>query len=184
MLKILTMLVFEILIVSLCLLIGFSITWSTIKLGISPMPSSKKAYQAMLALTENTGNGAIVDFGCGWGHFVIAAAKKYPQRQIIGYELSLLPWLTVSLIKHALRINNLTIKRENFLSADLSATSVLVCYLYPGAMVAIQQKLESENNPVNFLISNNFAYPAVSADKILRLNDFYKSPVYLYHLKK
>jgi len=76
------------------LLITVSIIYNTVKLGISPMPSSKKAYIAMMQLADDTGSGTIIDLGSGWGNFVIRIAKKYPHRKIVGYELSYLPWLT------------------------------------------------------------------------------------------
>ena len=122
-------------------LITISIVYSTIKVGIPPMPSSKKAYNMMIKLAENTGSGTIVDLGSGWGSFVIPMAKKYPQRQVVGYELSLLPWLTSVFIKKLFGLKNLTLHRQNFYSANLSDTSVLVCYLFPEAMEKISYKL-------------------------------------------
>lgn len=166
----------------LVLVIGASIIWSTITSGISPMPSSKPAREAMMQLTEETGNGPIFDLGCGWGHLIILVALKHPHRQIVGYEVSLLPWLTATVLKKILGLKNLMIHREDFLDADLSSASVILCYLYPAAMAAIKNKLESESNKTLFLISNNFALPAQQPDKIIQLDDFYRSPVYLYQM--
>jgi len=146
------------------------------------MPSSNKAYNTMMKLAEETGSGAIVDFGSGWGNFVIPMAKKYPQRQIIGYELSLLPWLISTLLKKVLGLKNLTIYRQDFYKADLCKASVLVCYLFPKAMEKIKQKLLKEQHQVNFLISNNFALPSSEPYKVMQLDDFYRSPVYLYKI--
>ena len=165
-------------------LVAGSIVYSTIKLGITPMPSSNKAYLAMMQLTDETGKGPIVDLGSGWGHFVIRIAKRYPQRQIIGYELSFLPWLTSTLLKKLLALKNLTLHRKNFYLADLSKASVLVCYLFPEAMDKISNKLLVEQSSVGFLISNNFALPSWQPYKTIQLNDFYKSPVYLYKIDK
>ncbi|WDE04291.1 class I SAM-dependent methyltransferase [Thalassomonas viridans] len=173
---------FEILLLLLFVLIAFSIIWSTLAVGISPMPSSAKARQAMLNLCRDTGSGRITDFGSGWGHFVIAAAKAFPDRQITGYELSLCPYLTAYLLKLMFRLDNLTLKRRDFLTADLGSTSVLVCYLYPGAMKAIENKLATDQHRVDYIISNNFACPNLTPIKTLQLDDFYRSPVYLYHL--
>jgi tRNA G46 methylase TrmB len=63
------------------------------------MPSSSKAYNTMMKLVDETGSGSIIDLGSGWGNFVIRIAKKNPHRQVIGYELSLLPWITSTLLK-------------------------------------------------------------------------------------
>ena len=174
---------FEVTLLILCLLIAISITWSTIAVGISPMPSSKKARQAMLNLCDHTGSGEIVDLGCGWGHFVIAAAKRYPQRKVTGYELSFIPYITALVLKWLFRLKNLTLKRVNFLTADLSTASVLVCYLFPKAMQAIEEKLTREEHNIEYLISNNFACPSLNATQTIRINDFYLSPIYIYQMK-
>lgn len=164
------------------LVIASSIVFSTIKIGIPPMPSSNKAYQAMIQFADETGSGPIIDLGSGWGNFVIRIAKRYPHRQIIGYELSYLPWLITCILKKLLRLKNLTLHRQNFYQADLSSASVLVCYLFPKAMEKISHKLQSEQSNINFLISNNFALPTWKPSKTIQLNDFYRSPVYLYNI--
>jgi len=147
------------------------------------MPSSAKAYNAMLTLAEETGNGTLVDLGSGWGNFVIAIAKKYPQRQVVGYELSFLPWLSSSLVKKVLGLQNLTLYRQDFYQADLSSASVVVCYLFPQAMEKIEHKLLNQQRNIDFLISNNFALPTSKAIKVVQIDDFYKSPIYLYKLE-
>lgn len=150
------------------------------------MPSSNKAYLAMMQLIDETEietkAGPIIDLGSGWGNFVIRIAKRHPHRKVIGYELSYLPWLISSCIKHLLSLKNLTLHRKNFYQADLSEGSVLVCYLFPQAMEKISDKLREEQSNINFLVSNNFALPSCKAYKTLQLNDFYKSPVYLYKI--
>ena len=136
----------------------------------------------MMKLVDDTGSGAIIDLGSGWGNFVIRIAKRNPQRQIVGYELSLLPWLMSTLLKKVFGLKNLTLYRQNFYSANLSGASVLVCYLYPEAMNRIKNKLLIEQPNVDFLISNNFALPSWQVYKVVLLNDFFKSPIYLYKI--
>lgn len=172
----------DILFIALTLVAGSTIVWSTLTLGISPMPSSHKARQAMFQLADETGDGPIYDLGSGWGHLVVGLAKRYPQRQIVGYELSILPWLTTLALKKVLGLSNLTIHRENFLKAELSQASVLMCYLYPAVMEEIKENLSQKESGAHYLISHNFALPSQSALKVLQLNDFYQSPVYLYRL--
>ena len=146
------------------------------------MPSSKKAYRAIATLVDETGSGPIVDLGSGWGNFVIRIAKRYPQRQIVGYELSVLPWLVSTLLKKLFGLENLTLPRQNFYNADLPPASVLVCYLYPEAMEKIKEELQLEQAGITFLISNNFALPSSQPCKVVKLDDFYKSPIYLYKI--
>ncbi|MGB2742447.1 MAG: class I SAM-dependent methyltransferase [Cognaticolwellia sp.] len=176
------MTLFDALLLTAALFMTISLVYSSVKLGISPMPSSKKAYSAMLKLVNETGDGPIIDLGSGWGNFVIPMARSKPERQIIGYELSLLPWLISTIIKKVFTLDNLTLHRKNFYHAELPNASVLICYLYPQAMQEIEQKLLLTQSNVSFVISNNFALPSRQAEKVISLNDFYKSPIYLYKI--
>ncbi len=176
--------VFETVILALTILTGVSIVWSTLVLGISPMPSSKKARQAMMQLTHETGTGPIFELGSGWGNLLIPLAKIYPRRKIVGYELSLMSWLTTIILKRVLGLKNLQVYRQNFLHADLTNASVILCYLFPGGMQGIENKLNTEGGKLEYLISNNFAFPSHKPSKTIQLNDLYKSPVYLYDLKR
>lgn len=144
------------------------------------MPSSRKACHAMLEAVENSTPGPIVDLGSGWGTLVIAFAKKYPQRQVIGYELSLIPWLVSLMLKYIMGMENLSLYRRDFLKADLSDVSVILCYLFPRGMCSLKEKLEREQGRVSLIASNTFALPSCQAEKVLRLDDLYRTPIYLY----
>ena len=177
------MIIFDFLLLVTATLMTVSLIYSTVKLGISPMPSSNKAYKKMVEFVDITGTGAIIDLGSGWGNFVIRVAKQTPHRQVIGYEMSYLPWLTSTLLKKLFGLQNLTLYRKNFYNGNLPDASVLVCYLYPEAMEKIKNKLLSEQPNIDFIISNNFALPSWQPYKVRPINDFYKSPIYLYKIE-
>lgn len=136
----------------------------------------------MLQLIDETGDaaGPIFELGSGWGNLLIPLGKKYPQRKIIGYELSIVPWLTSVILKNLLGLKNIQVYRSNFLHADLTSASVILCYLFPKGMQAIESKIKLQSGQLEYLISNNFSLPSCQPIKIIQLNDFYKSPVYLY----
>ena len=183
-----------VIIILIGLSIGLSIVWSTLTLGISPMPSSKQARQVMLMLLDETlitasaatpkkkEAGPIYELGSGWGGLLISLAEKYPQRNIIAYELSIMPWLTTIIRLKVLGLKNVTVHRQNFLNADLTDAAVILCYLFPRGMNALEAKikLSAENTRLEYLISNNFSLLSHQAIKTIQLNDLYKSPVYLY----
>lgn len=146
------------------------------------MPSSKKARQAIIDLVETAGGGAIVDLGSGWGSLIIRLAMKYPDREVVGYELSFIPWLATVLMAKLLGLNNMTVHRQDFLLVDLSAASVIVCYLFPAGMAALEAKLAVPTMAVHYVISNNFSLPSYKAEKTVILDDFYRSPVYCYRI--
>ena len=179
--------VFEAVLLVFTIFTGASIVWSTLASGISPMPSSSKARQAMLQLMDEAvggaGAGPILELGSGWGNLLIPLAKKYPKQKIIGYELSFVPWLTSIILKNILGLKNIKVYRRNFLEADLTDASIIVCYLFPEAMQGIENKINTGSAKTDYVISNNFSLPSYKPIKTIQLDDLYKSPVYLYELR-
>ena len=146
------------------------------------MPSSTKAYIAMVQLADETGLDTIIDLGSGWGNFIIPMARRAPDKAVIGYELSVLPWFFTNVLIKLLRLKNLNVYRQDFFKVTLPTDAALVCYLYPQAMEKLSEKLNQEDSTkkTRYLISNNFALPSKQANKIIKLDDFYQSPIYFY----
>jgi hypothetical protein len=174
------MVILKLILLALLLLVVISIVWSTLRTGISPMPSSRKACHAMLASTDRPINGHLIDLGSGWGTLVIALARKYPRQQVIGYELSWFPWLVSIIRKYVLRLDNLTLYRKDFKKARISDASILFCYLFPGGMISLDEKLKREQSNEILIVSNTFALPSCQPTKVIRLKDIYKTPIYVY----
>jgi hypothetical protein len=173
-----------ILLVGFFLLVIITIVGYTLKTGISPMPGSAAARREILRqlkiIPDHHQKKTIVDLGSGWGHLVISVARQFPQHRVVGYELSLFPWLTSIALKHLLRLDNLILYRKDFFNADLSGADILLCYLFPQAMNALHEKIQQEDLRIEILISNCFALPSRQADQTVRLKDAYNTPIYLY----
>lgn len=148
------------------------------------MPSSSQARNAILSLMEDTDSesGPVYELGSGWGGLALKLAKKFPDRSIIAFEVSLVPWLVSVFLQKALGIGNLKIYRKSFLKADLSGAEILICYLHTQGMLQVADKLKDAEPGNRFLISSTFALPGYSVDRSVQINDFYCSPVYRYRL--
>ena len=184
----------------LALVAVLSILIGSLRAGISPMPSSRKAHQAVLSMLEmsesvkdsHNGRGlTLIDCGSGWGHLVFQLARRYPETQVIGYELSFIPWLASCLLARFLLMNNLTIYRENFsgtnLPVPLSQGDILFTYLYPKGMARLAELLTSEelskhSGRSQQLVSICFALPGFEPDEQQTLNDLYQTRIYRYRL--
>jgi hypothetical protein len=77
-------------------------------------------------------------------------------------------------------LDNLILYRRDFMDADLSGASVLTCYLFPGGMVSLEDKLERDNISDVLIVSSTFALPSSEPTKVIRVKDIYNTPVYLY----
>ena len=122
----------------------------------------------------------IADMGSGWGTLVVALARRYPQRLIVGYELSWLPWLVSCGLKHLLGLSNVTLLRCDFAQADLQRIGAVVCYLCPQAMRHLHHTLMHRPHQVRCIISHTFALPQCVAAAQRSIPDLYHSPIYRY----
>lgn len=158
----------------------FSILLYTVKVGISPVPSSFKAQKVIGQLLPENPSGKIYELGAGWGTLLSLLAKKYPDCEIVGYELSPAPFVTSWL--RCLGSRNAKVVWDDFFDADLKDAGLVVCYLYPGAMRKLKPKFERELPKGAIVISNTFAVPDWKAEQVIVLDDLYKTKVYLYRL--
>lgn len=156
-------------------------TW---RLGISPMPSSLKAKKALLALIPKDLKGHIYELGAGWGTLAFPLAERFPQNPIIAYEKALIPYLFCRLRLWLHPLPNLHIKCKDFYQEDLADAGLIVCYLYPGAMSKLAPKLQKKLLSGACIISNTFALPNWKAEKVVELDDLYRTKIYLYQTTK
>ncbi len=78
---------------------------------------------------------------------------------------------------------NLEIVRRNFLKDDLAKASLVVCYLYPGAMTKLSSKLAQELKPSAEVISNTFEIPSWTPTVIQNLEDVMCPQIFHYKMK-
>ncbi len=175
------MIFFEILLLIIVILAGGSIIFTTLRIGASPMPSSRKMRHAIMCLMEDSQHRTLIDLGSGWGTMVTTLAIKFPERKIIGYEISFIPWVFSLAVKYFLQLKNLTLHHKNFLKVHLS-DAALICYLLPKNMISLEKKLKQDKTTSSLLVSNTFALPSYKPLKVIRINDIYKSPIYLYEI--
>lgn len=152
------------------------IIWS-FKNRISPMPSSLAMRKTLFASLEDCSGKRIVDLGSGWGHLIVGMARKFPKAFVTGYENSPLPFLFSFLLKGKLPVS---VKMQDFFTADLKAADVVLCYLCPYSMEKLGDKFTKELPESAQVISLVFAIPGWKPDKVIYADDLYRSPIYFY----
>ncbi len=165
----------------ICLILILIVAWS-IKNGIGPMPSSLLARKALLDNLPDEGRGIIYELGSGWGSLAFPLAKKYPHCTIIAYENSPIPYFVSKIILLFSRHKNLRIKRQDFFKVNLQNASIIVCYLYPGAMQKLRRKFESELKKGTLVATNTFSIPQWHAQKTIEIKDLYNTKIYIFKL--
>jgi hypothetical protein len=157
-----------------------SVVWSTLRLGISPMPTSRRARRALLSLVPPDVQGEVHELGAGWGGLALALAEACPRAQVIAWEASWVPWLVFRLRLVLRPPSNLELRRRDFFEADLSRAGLVVCYLWTGAMTRLSRKFDAELSPGAVVLSHTFGLRGWSAETTRSVDDLYRTPVYRY----
>lgn len=167
------------------LLAVVSIVYYGIRLGITPMPSSPSAVRTILGLIPDSTEGKIVDLGSGWGSLAYPISARFADAEVVGYELSPIPWLYSRLKGVFVRRGNLELHRRNVFEADLRDVDVVVVFLHPAAMRKLRVKFERELRPGCLVLSNTFAVPRWEASETRRLSGSWFSTstaIYVYRV--
>ncbi len=170
---------FELILLIILLLIILYVMIESLKIGISPMPSNKKVAYVLLDILKTNKDNKIYELGSGFGSLAIFLATNLPDKKIIAYEISTIPWLISLLLKNILRVNNLYIYKKNFLDEKLN-DGVLVCYLFPKGMKSLEDKI-FEDTINTTILSNTFAFRNIKERATINSNDFLKTSVFIYH---
>lgn len=169
---------FDFILLLVLLILLLNIVFYTLKIGISPMPSSKKV---LIKIDENVklfDFDTIIDLGSGFGTLAIYIAINNPTKKVIGYELSLIPYLISKFLKIILKIKNLEFKKKNFLFENLD-NKVLITYLFPKGMEKLENKIK-DSKIKSILISSTFKFRNIKEDYCDYCNDIYNTPIFLY----
>lgn len=133
----------KIIIIELILFSLFLIpTLIAITKGAPWVPTPMNRVRKMLELAKIKEGEKIYDLGCGDGRFVHLASKKY-KAEAVGFELSPLVYLIAKIFQPFWR-SKAKIKFKNFHKVDLSDADIIVCYLLPNTLKALQEKFEKE----------------------------------------
>lgn len=161
-----------------------SIFWSTLTLGISPMPTSGKVKRELLALVPDELEGEVHELGAGWGTLAWALAEKCPRATVIGWERSPFPFLFCRLRSLVQRRQNLTVRFGDFHQADLKGARLVVTYLWTGAMARLGPKFEAELPNGAIVISHTFAWRGKEPELTRVTADLYRTPIYRYRISR
>ena len=162
--------------VFLCLLYS----WIT---GISPVSSTFKSRRKIIKAIEPSQKGIIYELGAGWGALAFPLARRCPASTVVAYEISPVPWVFMKTRVCLFGPRNLRVVRRNFLKDDLSKASLIVCYLYPGAMKKLSAKLPLELKPSARVISNSFEIPDWTPIAVQKLEDVMCPQIFHYKMK-
>ena len=171
---------FEVILLIILLLLILIIVYQSIRIGISPTPSSLSAAKAISQIIKKSENTTIIDLGSGFGFLALYLGYHNKRKKIIAYELSYIPYLISLLLQKMLQVKNVSFRNENFLDLPLEENITYVCYLFPQAMKDLDDKILDENINISLLVSSTFALNRLKEKDVCYLEDLYKTPIYTY----
>lgn len=176
----LALLVGQGLVLALAAVAAASLVATTLRLGIGPTPSSRRAARAVVEALPADLVGEVHELGAGFGALAFRLADRLPGARVVAWELSILPWLVCSLRQRLRRRPNLELRRADFLAADLRSASAVVCFLFTGAMRRLSPKLREELPAGALVVSHTFTLPGWSPEAVQTVADLHRTPVYRY----
>lgn len=158
-----------------------SIIITAIKNSITPMPGSSAAVRLMTKEAQKImEDETIVEAGSGWGFAALHLARALPRCRIVGLENSPVPYMFSRLLQVVFRNSNLKFIKKDIFIYNYADVDMIFCYLCPKAMERLEIIYNDSFNGIKYVISNTFAFPGVKAGTILKADDLYQSPVYIY----
>jgi hypothetical protein len=176
------------------LLAAASIVSSSLRNGITPMPSSAPVRRAVAAELRRLGSARrVVEAGSGWGTLAISIVRHCPGTRLTGIENSPVPlWISRVLTKLLWWSLPLQAERSSssaiaFIKGDIYTyaykdADVVVCYLYPRAMQRMSGILRDQLRPGSYVVSIFFVMPGWKPVRTVRCKDWYRTPVYVYQV--
>jgi len=124
------------------------------------------------------------DLGCGNGRVLFYLARKNPQVQFVGIDLSLILIMICLVRKYLGHYDNVNFKLGDYSLLDYNLADYLYCFTMPLAMTSLAQKISQTLHKDIFLIA--YCFPVEAWTQYLLIAD--KPPkdngIYLYHYKK
>lgn len=159
-----------------------SIVYYSLRSGSPPTPAPRRASRrAIESLSrEPLPDGAIYELGSGWSGAARALAKRFPERDVVGVEISLAPFLWSRLVNRVAPIENLAFFRADFFDLSLANAAAVFCYLRGKTMTALAEKFSEELPPRALVATVTFAIRDRAPVRTDRADDFYKSEIFLY----
>jgi hypothetical protein len=147
------------------------------------MPSSAPVRRAVVAeIHRLPEKGLIVEAGSGWGTLGIHIGRYCRGWRLVGIENSTLPlWMSKIMAWLAFGVQaSVYFQRGDIYRYSYAEASLVICYLYPGAMNRLSTILRQQLKPDACVISICFALPGWQPERVITCGDLYRTKVYVY----
>jgi len=152
---------------------------TTLRLGVPPMPSSRKLRDAVVAaLSDLPADSRVVDVGAGWGGLVRRITRERPDLAVEGLEHSPVPFVVARL-----RLGRRApVRFRDFRTCIPEDDTCYVAYLSPGGMRGLRTLFEQRLPRRVRLVSAVFAVRGWTPQRSIRVPDMHRNRVFVYEV--
>ncbi|MES2821374.1 MAG: class I SAM-dependent methyltransferase [Pseudomonadota bacterium] len=155
------------------------LNWNSLKDRVPLYLSGPRTRDKLVELLgEQPAAFALVDLGCGFAGTLCQLANRYPRAHLVGYETAPLVFLVAWL--RCLPRRNCRVYFRSLWQAELAAFDAVYCFLSPAPMPALWAKARAEMRPGALLVSNSFAVPGVTAERVIEVDDWRRSRLLIW----
>ena len=136
-------------------------------------PSPDFAIRSMLDMAGVTSDSVVYDLGCGDGGIVVAAARHYGAKKVVGIEKS--KKLCSIAIAKTRGLKNASIVEADYDEVDLSEATVVTLYQSASENARLKAKLLRELSRGTTIVSHDFGIPGWHATQFRVFRDHRRS---------
>lgn len=186
MVDILIYVVFFVIVAFIAIWLSYEYYEQKTKVSVFPsMPGVRNAIVSILqkdiSARDLNENYTVLDLGSGSGQLTWQIARSFPHVQVVGIELSYIPWLRSVLRQKIFGPENLSYLRKDFWNYDISKFQAIVTYLPGRIMEKVGEKLRQELQTGTIVVANTFPLKAGWTPlTIEELHAPFKTNLYIY----
>ncbi|MFZ9764877.1 MAG: class I SAM-dependent methyltransferase [Burkholderiaceae bacterium] len=140
--------------------------------------SSDQVAQGLLQIMDQRQTKSFVDLGCATGGLLVSLARSRPDTEFVGVETAWLPYWVARM--RAMRLPNLTIRRQSIWDLDLKGFDLVYCFLSPDPMARLGAQFDEQADQGASLVSNSFQIPGRKPGQTLPVQDWRESVLWVY----
>jgi len=111
----------------------------------------------MLTLAGVNSESIVYDLGCGDGGIIVAAARDYKAKKVVGIEQN--QRLCSIALEKARHLRNATIVNANYDAVDISEATIVTLYQSASENARLKRKLLGELSKGTTIVSHDFGIP-------------------------
>ena len=160
-----------------------STIFSLLLTRVPPVSSSRAIRKQVIELLNLKPDQTFFDLGSAYGKILVEASKKYPQAEVVGFEVSPFFYF-ITKIKLLAARSTAKIYLKNFYKTDFSKSDVFYAYLWPSVMHKVQDKFFKETRPGTVLYIHAFKLPEIKPDNTFKFKSGNKIIKIYQYIKK